>query len=258
MILDRFRKRAPGLGYLPDEADTRDKPLKALISAETPPPSVDLSPAVDSVLNQLWTSSCVAHAWAQAIRTSLRLDRMLSPPLPSILALYSWARAEHGAADVDAGTYLRTCAKGVMRFGLPPEHVWPFDPARLKATLNKPPPFRAYRTGHDLRGLRGYYRCYDLNDVRLALASNKVVVFGITVGRSFLESSGPETIDVDTGGDVGGHALTCVGYAPGRFLVVSSWGDTWRRDGFAWLTERRMAEASDKWAVDVHPEEQMA
>lgn len=239
-----------GLGFRKDPEDPRDRPLGALLRGATPPTSADLSHAVVGVLDQGATSSCVGNAWAQAIRIAQILDGVIDTRLPSRLAAYYWARCEHGDENVDFGTYLRACAKALSRFGLPPEDVWPFDTAKV----NKAPPFKVYRAGYDMRGIRGYYRCSTLDDIRIALASNKPVVFGMTVGASFLNTNGPRTIDVDTGGDVGGHAMTVVGFEPGRFRIVNSWGNEWRDRGFAWLTDRRMSEASDCWAVDVHPE----
>ncbi len=68
----------------------------------------------------------------------------------------------------DQGTYLRTCAQGLVRFGRAPDRLWPFDVARV----NTRPSWKAYRAAFELRGPRGYYRIAngDLAVVRIALA----------------------------------------------------------------------------------------
>lgn len=244
-----FRRR-PGLGYLRDPEDSRDYRLSALRLATTPPPAVNLSRRVVAVLDQGSTNSCVANAWAQAIQLSRVLDGVPSPELASRKAIYWWARAEHGDDKRDEGTYLRSAAKAITHFGLPPEKYWPFD-----RPTNKQPSYAAHRAAFSHRGPRGYYRIteHDLDGIRRALASNKPVVFGLQIGVSFFDNDGPNTIDTDRGGFVGGHAMALVGYDRDRFQLVNSWGTRWRANGFAWLTERRMAEAHDVWAADFDP-----
>lgn len=240
-----------GLGYLPDLADARDRLLAAMPLPDTPPPEVDHSRFVPAVLDQGPTSSCVAHAWAQAVLLSQILDGYPGPELASRLAWYWWARAETGDQDTDGGTYLRSGAKACTRFGLPPERLWPFDVPKV----NKPPPWRVYRAAYDHRGPRGYYRIVqgDVVGMRRAIAARKPVVFGLTLRSSFLDNVGPNTIDQDTGAVVGGHAMAIVGYDRERFRVVNSWGSGWRDRGLVWITAERMREATDVWAADFDP-----
>jgi hypothetical protein len=236
------------LGYRPDPQDDRDFKLGALRLPVGVPLSATLEPFIVEILDQLNTNSCVANAWAQALRVAGCVNGTARPPLPSRLYLYSNSRAFHGEAHIDDGTFLRTCGSGVIKFGAPPEHVYPFETARV----NERPPWAAYRAGFDFRGSRGYYRIAmgDLSGIRQALAAQKPVVFGVSVPDSFLSSDGPSTVDFTNEPIVGGHAMVVVGYEGDRFRICNSWGADWRERGLCWFTEKMMARAMDLWAVD--------
>ncbi|MBN2196388.1 MAG: C1 family peptidase [Polyangiaceae bacterium] len=212
------------------------------------PVSASLRGHVDAVLDQGPTQSCVAHAWAQALTIGDRIDGQSLPTLASVLFLYFNSRAWHDEEEIDAGTYLRTCAQGLVRFGRAPDRLWPFDVARV----NTRPSWKAYRAAFDLRGPRGYYRIAngDLASVRRALAAGKPVVFGMAVEAAFVDDRGPLVIGDAQGPAIGGHAMCVVGYNGDNFEIVNSWGTGWRNGGFAWLTSGRLATATDLWAVD--------
>jgi len=237
-----------GLGYRRDPVDPRDRPLARLGLVSPPPASASLRSRVDSVLDQANTQSCVAHAWDQALRIGDHIDGQRAPALGSALFLYYNSRAWHGDEHRDEGTYLRTCAQGLVRFGRAPDRLWPFDLRRV----NDRPSWKAYRSAYDLRGPRGYYRIPsgDLAAVRSAIAAGKPVVFGMSVDLAFLADDGPSVIGDPEGRAAGGHAMCIVGYEGDNFEIVNSWGIGWRDGGFAWLTANRLATATDLWAVD--------
>jgi hypothetical protein len=105
--------------------------------------------------------------------------------------------------------------------------------------------------GHDLGGVRGYYRVQSLGDaVRQALASGKPVVGGWYVDAAFLAEDGPALIDAP-GNAVGGHAMVLDGYnQDGTFNLLNSWGLGWRQEGRARVTEAFVEAALDLWAID--------
>lgn len=241
-----------GLGYLQDKEDSRDRRFDSLpLAVSVPPPSVMHRNHIVSVLDQGGTNSCVGYSTAQALRVGLALDGIFQPEQPSPYAIYYWARAETRSQNSDAGTFIRDAARGLQKFGFPPESKWPSKPTNI----NKGPDVSAYRAAHDKRGLRGYYRIAmgDLNSMRLALAAGKPFVFGITISSSFTDNKGPNTIDIDSGRILGGHAMCCIGYDPDRFLIVNSWGNSWRDRGLVWVTAGRMQEAVDIWVMDFDP-----
>jgi hypothetical protein len=124
------------LGYRPDPQDDRDFKLAALRLPVGTPAIATLEPFIVDVLDQLNTNSCVANAWAQALRIAARVNGEPSPALCSRRYLYSNARAFHDEAHIDGGTFLRTCGSGVIKFGAPPEAACPFDVPRI----NERPP----------------------------------------------------------------------------------------------------------------------
>jgi C1A family cysteine protease len=256
----RFWRPSRGTGYKRDRHDDRDAKhafdRRALSSFV--PPAVSLRRFVISVLNQGRTSSCVAHAWEQGIRTATfyanpRMDPS-TIPLGSRLFGYFNARAQDHDQKVDAGTYLRSYAAGRIQVGCPVEAVWPFNP--LKVNSNPPP--RAYHAAFDYRGLRGYHRITELGEARLlairaAIAAGLPVVFGTLIDTAFAELTGPEARIPNPARSRGRHAMCIVGYRAGWFLIVNSWGTEWGDGGFAWLPEAMIAsaESTDFWVVSV-------
>jgi hypothetical protein len=241
-----------GLGYRPDPNDARDLKFSARAKASgTLPTAVDHSTSVLGILDQGATSSCVGHAWAAAIRLGLTLDGEAAPALPSPLAVYYWARAETGDQNADDGTFIRSAAKALQRFGFPPFSEWPTD----AALVNSGPPHRVYKAAYDRKGMRGYQRIVmgDLDGIRRALWGGSPVVFGMTVRESFLDHTGDGLIDIDSGPIAGGHALCIVGYEGARFRIQNSWGTSWGAHGFAWVSAERMKQATDIWMADYDP-----
>jgi hypothetical protein len=246
----------PGLGYRPDPTDERDQPLGALALSGDLPITVSHRALVSTVLNQGSTKSCVGHSLAAGLELALRLDGAPAFAV-SPWAVWFWARAAEGEEKLDDGTHIRTAMKQVQGLGIPPESLWGRTPKRARPPHDKAPPFACLRAAAKYRGLRGYYRIGsgDTTGIRRALAAGKPVVFGMDVSRTFTQPLGPLVIGDDPDDSIGGHAMCCVGYraVDGKdcFEILNSWGKKWRSDGFAFVTERRMAQARDVWALDV-------
>src|SRR6478609_11139961 len=136
------------LGYIPDAPDARDHRIAKLGLSNALPASASLRKYVVEVLDQGDTSKCVAHSFAQAIRIADKVAGVPSPQLSSRDYLYYNSLAYDGGGFVDQGTQLRSCAKGLTKFGRPPESVCPFkhDP------LVERPSWEAYREAFDHKG----------------------------------------------------------------------------------------------------------
>jgi len=234
------------LGYIRDAHDPRDQHLAKLGLSAAIPASFSLRDHVVEVLDQLDTSSCVAHSWAQALRIADKVAGIASPQLSSREYLYYNARAYDGGAILDEGTQLRSCARGLTKFGRPPESAWPFDAKRI----NDRPSWEAYREGYDHKGPAGYYRVTTLAEIKQALAASKPVVGGTSVGNSIFDAPAGGIYDPDPNEEsVGGHALTVVGYDSASFTICNSWGTSWADGGFFRVSPRFMASFTDLWAV---------
>jgi hypothetical protein len=80
--------RRHGLGYRRDPVDFRDWPFGRLGLARAAPAAASLRTHVDGVLDQDGTQSCVANAWAQALRIGDHVNGQPVPALGSVLFLY--------------------------------------------------------------------------------------------------------------------------------------------------------------------------
>lgn len=233
-------------GYIPDAPDLRDHHLARLGLSAPLPTSASLRQYVMEVLDQGDTSSCVAHSFAQALRIADRVATIPAPALSSREFLYYNARAYDGGAIEDQGTQLRSCAKGLTKFGRPPESAWPFVVTRI----NERPSWEAYREAFDNRGPSAYLRVTGLTEIKQALAANKPVVGGTSVGNSIYDVKAGDIYDPDPSEPyIGGHALTVVGYDEQSFTLVNSWGSGYADGGFFRVSPRFMAAFTDCWSL---------
>lgn len=215
------------------------------ISLEQYIPKVDGRPLI---LNQGATSSCVAHAFVGAIHIMETRAALPFIPCSRLYAYYHARREEDGAGPLvfDYGTYLRTCASGLRKFGVPDEAHWPFSEFSL--TVNKRPSFAAMAKAHPRQGGK-YVKLYQMNQmltdaICAALAAGYPVTFGTRVGVSFLDDRASPFIKVPPNDEqvAGNHAMCIVGAMRDEgqqlwFRVLNSWGSSWRDRGLCWMSQ---------------------
>jgi hypothetical protein len=198
------------------------------------------------ILDQGSTSSCVAHAFVAALHIVEQRAGLAHIPA-SRLYVYYHARREEGRGSIvfDNGTYLRTCAEGLAKFGVPDERWWPFSTFSL--TVNKRPKYEAISEAHPRQGGK-YARIYEYDAdrsqaIKSALVAGHPVCFGTLVSKSFLDSRGGAYVELPRAADpiVGGHAMTIVGWETRDkrtwYRVLNSWGPDWRDGGLCWMAE---------------------
>jgi hypothetical protein len=238
-----------GLGYLPDAPSIHDRLFRAHPkSAISLPASVSLWDDRCEIKDQGQTNSCVGQAFSQGIRLAYLFAGIDCPEL-SAEFVYYLARLQHGGENEDVGTYLRSGAQAVKKFGAATEESWSFEEWRI----NEKPSLGALQSAYDR--MRGYYRIEegDIDGVRRALAAGCPVVGGWQVSESFLYWEGG-TIPEQTSDTVGGHALCLDGYdSDGTFTGVNSWARDWADEGRFRASERFVKQANDLWALDVTP-----
>lgn len=237
--------RGMGLGWLPDDDDSRDLDIDTLgISALDLPKETRNARRIPYVLDQGSSKSCVAHAFSMGIVYAETFAGLM-PELPSRLWMYFWSRFLHGSHAEDGGTYLRVMAKSLNRWGAPNEDDWPFSQRTSKINAF---PSQGVGNSHARRGAK-FVRILErgagrLKAIQAVLAEGKhLIAFGTQVPRDFLSLTGPTEIQEPVWGSVnvvGGHAMLLVDYRydeDGRlwFLVLNSWGGRWRNGGYAWL-----------------------
>jgi C1A family cysteine protease len=236
--------RRNGLGWIPNPSDPRDWDIDklGLVSSEVSE-TKSLRSNVSQVLNQGGTSSCVAHSFAGAIDI-LETEAGLSYIPASRLFMYYNSRKFHSTKLADKGTYIRCCAKGLNKFGVPDEVHWKFNVLKI----NRRPGWKPQLEAHPRTG-GSYYAIFDKGDERItavkaAIDAGHPVVFGTKLNKAFMPRNGPHIIDKPDKDDdfVGRHAMTIVGYTTTElhgliFEVLNSWGSRWREGGFCWLTD---------------------
>lgn len=223
------------------------------------PKEVELRDLCGPVEDQLNLGSSCAHACIGLLQYFERVALGRNSRL-SRLFLYQAARRLVNASG-DLGTDLRTTLKALVRFGLPPEKIWPYDVQRLE---DVPDPFTlAYAP--DYRSIV-YTRLGGVNDepaeildeVRSFLAAGFPSVFGFSVFGSISEDADivfPSPEDEA----IAGQAVVAVGYDDrrrirsdkGALLIRNSWGRKWGEEGYGWLPYRYVLSnlAADFWTI---------
>lgn len=195
------------------------------------------------IFDQQSTSTCVTNTFMHGVilkeaREGLSFDE------PSRLYPYWNSRKEHGSQWLDNGTYLRTCAIALRKFGSPSEKFWKWG--QFSGRVNRRPNWTAMRKAYPRRGGK-YVRIYETGEARTkaiqqALLNGHDVAFGTRLGKSFLDGSGGPLINKPpvTEKIVGNHAMLIIGWQHfgGKlyFRVLNSWGDDWRDDGLCWMS----------------------
>ena len=161
----------------------------------------------------------------------------------------------------DAAVPLRTALAAIIRFGVPAERHYPYDPGRVDA---QPDAF-AYGAARDFKSMlyvrldaRGQAPEDVLRRVKSFLAAGFPCVFGFTVCASLSARSEipyPTIFD----GVSGGQAAVAVGYddnrrvrsEKGALMIRISWGAGWGKRGYGWLPYRYVREqmAADFWTL---------
>lgn len=261
-----------GLGWHPDLPDPRDytpeheqvaRLLGQLKARRRPASQVD------------WREFCPApndHARAEASAADACLGltgyflRCATGEVldPSAMFIHQAAQRVQGWRG-SGRCELRATWKTILRFGIPPEAVWPYDPA----AMDREPDAFVYASARRFSALR-YVRVdpaaqsgeETLRRVKAFLAAGFACVFGFPVSTAV--SREPD-IPFPTIFDAvrGGQAVLAAGFDDGRrirsdrgaLLVRTSWGQAWGEQGYGWLPYAYVRErlARDFWTV-VEPE----
>ncbi len=261
-----------GLGWRRDIPDHRDfgvdhETLVAMLmglkgrEVTDEPATVKLDTYWPPVDDQLSLATSSVHTCLAVVRY---MERRASGEQiePSRLFLYKTAR-RLSFLVADAGVPLRATLKAIARFGLPPEHQWPYEPSRFDRELD--PTLFCY--GQDFRAMR--YARLDppaisgatvLERVKELLRCGFPVVFGFPVHSSITRQawiSWPRADDWLRGG----QAVVAMGYddemrqdghsGKGGLMIRNCWGEAWGDGGYGYLPYRYVTSrlACDFWTV---------
>jgi C1A family cysteine protease len=213
----------------------------------------DLRALMPPVYNQGNTGSCVWQATSAAMEY-LRQRETLTVFTPSRLWGYYQTRVVENCVAADAGCTVADAMVVANKLGVPPESLWPFDPANV---LVKPPSDLMLAAETDMA--LGYQVVANrITAILSCFKDGSPVIIGCTVFAG-IQSEGAATTGYipmpapDEAPD-GGHAMLLVGYqsGPRRFIVRNSWSSAWGDKGYGYLDAEYVTNASitdELWCI---------
>lgn len=155
-------------------------------------------------------------------------------PVSQLFIFFNGRVMDHGRPSFeDGGVPRRYVVKGMRRFGICKEEIWPMK----RHCLNKQPPNNVYdeakRTTVSVRHIS-----LDINTIRTSLARKIPAIIGIKIqdgvfneasmNGGYLSIPDPENMEIAY---TGTHAVLVVGYddRSQQFIVRNSWGRHWVR-----------------------------
>ena len=206
--------------------------------------------------------SCTANAFCMAYRILSIIKKTAdSTFLPSRLYVYYKERLiedpGRNPADItDSGADVTDGEYWAQTTGICSENTWPY----ITSNVDVAPPAIA-----DTEAIPHKIKSYTMipvdsnaiNNIRASLANNVPVLIGIAVYSSFEGTFANEhaVIPLPQTSDsfLGGHEILLVGYtdAVQLFTFINSWGQSWGKNGFAYLPYAYVSNPNLTWGLSV-------
>jgi len=265
----------PGLGWLAQRPDFRDRVYAAPHQGATLPSAIDLRPQAVPVEDQGHLGACTAFMAGRLFREARRAmygwtdNEPQSAHTPqgedftiSHLYEYFWSRflLDPNLVPVDSGSTCRDAIKVLNQYGACAWHNYPYD--IIKFAL-QPPAAAQVNASH--REATSYFAVpQTLDAIKLCLTephpkggrTGYPVGFGFTVYDSFFGVGIDGDVPLPLPGETvaGGHAITIEGCDDARqcFIVANQWGAVWGDRGWCYMPYAYLLNpnlASDFWTV---------
>lgn len=262
-------------GHLPSEGSTlravfdaqgepapRAQPIGALIqrlggNAAPVPTTVSLLPFIGAVNDQSITNSCVAQAGTKALYVRGRKMGLVIPEL-SAQASYAMTRGASlmpGMKLLDVGSIPLDFWITASTFGVVSAERVPLDPG----TINDRVPLDVFVAGADAH-VTAYHAIETQSDarcteIRSTLSAGVPVVFAMPVDKAYEDLADASVYQGPTGPNLGGHDQLIIGFGPGFFQVLGSWGTAFAADGVARISDSFIGsdDCSEFFAADLAP-----
>src|SRR6266568_6038145 len=226
-------------GWIPDFPDrTNDRVFvpKALRLDPAGNLPVNLLPPV---FNQNRLGSCTGASTGRgSIMYLIAKENQPRNPMSALFAYYN-ARLLEGTEKSDSGAQIRDVLKGIIRYGLCSESLYPY----VETAFSIRPSQRAYHDGA-FTLMDKYERISEVGLARVQHAKSAIlqgwpVNFGFTVYENFenLETAQTGHMKMPKGAVVGGHAVWAWAYDDSKeaFRIRNSWGSEWGIGGDFWM-----------------------
>ena len=225
-----------GLGWKPQLADYRDYLYERQVKVAAPedlPDTVDLTPLIPWVWNQLQLGSCVAHGTLEAF--AAWQVKMGMTPFPGCrLLTYRDARIIGGDYPGDNGCQIRDGIQATIKDGVCNESLWAYDITKFDDT----PPAAAVTAALGDETVNYFLLdsqqggAQSLNNIMDCMANKGLpVVYGTTLWPQFENVDATGIIEDPSGNEIGGHCMLFVGYDPQYLWTLNSWGSKAFSDG---------------------------
>ena len=201
------------------------------------PPTIDLSPHFPPAGSQGMQNSCVGWAVGRALKSfQERLEERWEFG-PTTVFSPAWIYNQINR-EADDGSYIHEALKLIVDKGAATLHTMPYNPRDYRsqptdAATRQAAQYKATNWG-SVRGT---------TQIKAALFQRLPVVVGMRTYASFNRLRGANSVyNTFDGLNLGGHAVTIVGYDDNRFggafKVINSYGMGWGDRGYFWLPYR--------------------
>ncbi|MCR8645745.1 C1 family peptidase [Paenibacillus sp. N1-5-1-14] len=223
-----------------DSQDYRDFPFRATKISQLAqvPRQVDLRQAMSPIVDQGKLGTSISCAIVSGLKQYWM--RYEDRKIVDLSPLYHhWTmQKSYGDSSSTLAFSIRQGMKALHQFGVCEEADYPYDLTKGEHKPSEDAEQRAYYH------INGYKRVRNLLGVKIALAEDQPVVFGMKVYSSFLRVSKSGVIPYPNRSKdtlLGTHAMLIVGYvdkkksSDGYFIVRNSMGTSWGDQGYGYL-----------------------
>lgn len=213
--------------------------------------TVDLREWDSLVEDQYDLGSCVGNAITNAYE--LQVKRLYPETFVELSRLFVYynARLLDGTVDEDAGTSIRSGIKGLSKFGVCTEALWPYRIYKF----DDRPTVECYEDAKQ-RKIPTYRSLKNVDEIVAAVNDSYPVVVGVTLYTkfAFLDESNYVVEKEAEASFFGYHAVTIVGYDLDKkeFLVKNSFGNKWGIRGYFIMPfDYADTELFERWIFDI-------
>lgn len=230
-------------GCEPDKFDERDYRLKA-VADKVFPDSIDLREDIKTgwwfgeAHDQGSLGACTAFATNDMVRFVRFKTKLTFWPTSQLFTYYA-TRKLRGSVEEDSGATAREALKATVDYGVPKDHLWPYNILKFK----EEPPKEVWDNASNHQSLSYFRLEQTLDDLIGCLSDGYPFTFGMKIYQSFIDFQKADIFDLvipkpDTTKEkyLGGHCMLAVGYYKrndGYVIIVrNSWGKNFANQGY--------------------------